>query len=205
MDQPSPSPGQRTRPTLSSRSAILRHHPCVRSTARIRATPGTSTSLRPMSHIAALSGMFAQDRICARTRWSALDGGTMLADNRMKRTGRVAILRWPDDKAEDQGLIVWHVGAKDSWWFRSGASSSMIGYRGDNHPGSRIARERQVYVDTGPGRQHGRVPRSEGPGRQAPRCLRTPADLRHTPRRAVRGVPPPGHFWKALAKRPPGR
>ena len=28
-----------------------------------------------------------------------------------------AILRWPDDKAEDQGLTVWHVAEKDSEWF----------------------------------------------------------------------------------------
>ena len=28
-----------------------------------------------------------------------------------------AILKWPDDKAEDQGLTVWHVAEKDSEWF----------------------------------------------------------------------------------------
>ena len=43
-----------------------------------------------------------------------------------------AILRWPDDKAEDQGLTVWHVAAKDSQWFSPSRSSFMINYRDDN-------------------------------------------------------------------------
>ena len=43
-----------------------------------------------------------------------------------------AILRWPDDKAEDKGLTVWHVAAKDSQWFSPSDSSFMINYRVDN-------------------------------------------------------------------------
>ena len=43
-----------------------------------------------------------------------------------------AILRWPDDKAEDQGLTVWHVAAHDSKWFSPSQSSFMINYRVDN-------------------------------------------------------------------------
>jgi len=43
-----------------------------------------------------------------------------------------AILRWPDDKAEDRGLTVWHVAGKDSKWFSPSASSFMINYRVDN-------------------------------------------------------------------------
>lgn len=43
-----------------------------------------------------------------------------------------AILRWPDDKAEDQGLTVWHVAGKDSQWFSPSKSSFMINYRVDN-------------------------------------------------------------------------
>lgn len=31
-----------------------------------------------------------------------------------------AILKWPYDKAEDQGLTVWHVAEKDSEWFSRG-------------------------------------------------------------------------------------
>lgn len=43
-----------------------------------------------------------------------------------------AVLRWPDDKAEDQGLTVWHVADKDSQWFSPSDSSFMINYRVDN-------------------------------------------------------------------------
>src|SRR4051812_34093528 len=43
-----------------------------------------------------------------------------------------AILRWPDDKAEDRGLTVWHVANKDSKWFSPSDSSFMINYRVDN-------------------------------------------------------------------------
>src|SRR5262244_3905195 len=34
-----------------------------------------------------------------------------------------AVLRWPDDKAEDRGLTVWHLAAKDSQWFSPSDSS----------------------------------------------------------------------------------
>jgi predicted enzyme related to lactoylglutathione lyase len=40
-----------------------------------------------------------------------------------------AILRWPEDKAEDKGLTVWNVAAKDSDWFNA---PFMINYRVDN-------------------------------------------------------------------------
>jgi predicted enzyme related to lactoylglutathione lyase len=43
-----------------------------------------------------------------------------------------AILRWPDDKAEDRGLTVWSVAGKDSKWFSPSTSSFMINYRVDN-------------------------------------------------------------------------
>ena len=43
-----------------------------------------------------------------------------------------AILKWPADKAEDQGLTVWHVAEKDSEWFSPSKSSFMINYRVDN-------------------------------------------------------------------------
>src|SRR5687768_12544513 len=43
-----------------------------------------------------------------------------------------AILRWPDDKAEDGGLTVWSVAKKDSKWFSPSNSSFMINYRVDN-------------------------------------------------------------------------
>jgi predicted enzyme related to lactoylglutathione lyase len=43
-----------------------------------------------------------------------------------------AVLKWPDDKAEDQGLTVWHVASSDSKWFSPSQSSFMINYRVDN-------------------------------------------------------------------------
>jgi predicted enzyme related to lactoylglutathione lyase len=43
-----------------------------------------------------------------------------------------AVLRWPDDKGEDQGLTVWHLAANDSKWFSPSESPFMINYRVDN-------------------------------------------------------------------------
>ena len=40
-----------------------------------------------------------------------------------------AILRWPDDRAEDKGLTVWHVAAQGSQWFDA---PLMINYRVDD-------------------------------------------------------------------------
>ena len=43
-----------------------------------------------------------------------------------------AILWWPDDKADDNGLTVWHVAESDSQWFRPSDSAFMINYRVDD-------------------------------------------------------------------------
>lgn len=43
-----------------------------------------------------------------------------------------AVLRWPDDPAEDKGLTVWHLADKGSQWFSPSESSFMINYRVDN-------------------------------------------------------------------------
>jgi len=43
-----------------------------------------------------------------------------------------AILKWPDDKAEDKGLTVWHIAEKESQWFSPSDSSFMINYRVDD-------------------------------------------------------------------------
>jgi predicted enzyme related to lactoylglutathione lyase len=43
-----------------------------------------------------------------------------------------AVLRWPDDKAEDHGLTVWHVAPPDSQWFGPSKSPFMINYRVDD-------------------------------------------------------------------------
>ena len=46
-----------------------------------------------------------------------------------------AVLKWPDDKAEDKGLTVWHVAEKDSEWFSPSRSNFMINYRVDDMDG----------------------------------------------------------------------
>jgi len=43
-----------------------------------------------------------------------------------------AILKWPDDRAEDRGLTVWHLAQSDSQWFSPSESAFMINYRVDN-------------------------------------------------------------------------
>ncbi len=43
-----------------------------------------------------------------------------------------AILRWPDDKAEDRGLTVWSVAGSDSTWFSPSDASFMVNYRVDD-------------------------------------------------------------------------
>jgi predicted enzyme related to lactoylglutathione lyase len=43
-----------------------------------------------------------------------------------------AVLEWPNDHAEDQGLTVWQVADKESKWFGPSNSSFMINYRVDN-------------------------------------------------------------------------
>lgn len=43
-----------------------------------------------------------------------------------------AVLRWPEDKAGDKGLTVWHLAGKDSQWFSPSESSFMINYRVDD-------------------------------------------------------------------------
>ncbi len=43
-----------------------------------------------------------------------------------------AILRWPDDKADDNGLTVWSLAASDSKWFSPSDSAFMINYRVDD-------------------------------------------------------------------------
>jgi hypothetical protein len=43
-----------------------------------------------------------------------------------------AVLKWLDDKAEDQGLTVWHIAEKESRRFSPSDSPFMINYRVDN-------------------------------------------------------------------------
>ena len=46
-----------------------------------------------------------------------------------------AVLRWPEDRADDGGLTVWHLAAGDSRWFAPSASPFMINYRVDDIAG----------------------------------------------------------------------
>lgn len=43
-----------------------------------------------------------------------------------------AILKWPEDKAEDRGLTVWHVAEPKTEWFSPSESPFMINYRVDD-------------------------------------------------------------------------
>jgi predicted enzyme related to lactoylglutathione lyase len=43
-----------------------------------------------------------------------------------------AILKWTDDKSDDQGVTVWNAAEKDTQWFSPSASSFMINYRIDS-------------------------------------------------------------------------
>ena len=43
-----------------------------------------------------------------------------------------AILKWPEDTAEDKGLTVWSLAAQDTKWFAPSESSFMINYRVDD-------------------------------------------------------------------------
>lgn len=43
-----------------------------------------------------------------------------------------AVLRWPDDTADDGGLTVWHLAKSDSQWFSPSTSPFMINYRVDD-------------------------------------------------------------------------
>jgi len=43
-----------------------------------------------------------------------------------------AILKWSEDKADDNGMTVWHVAERDSDWFAPGESSFMFNYRIDD-------------------------------------------------------------------------
>ena len=43
-----------------------------------------------------------------------------------------AILDWQQDTADDGGITVWHVAAKDSTWFKPSDATFMINYRVDD-------------------------------------------------------------------------
>ena len=81
-----------------------------------------------MAKITGIGGVFLKTRgdHAALAAWYQKHLGMPLADF------GGAVLRWPDDKAEDRGLTVWHLAGKDSKWFSPSESSFMINYRVDD-------------------------------------------------------------------------
>jgi predicted enzyme related to lactoylglutathione lyase len=81
-----------------------------------------------MAKITGIGGVFFKSKSDhkALAAWYAKNLGLALED------WGGAILKWPDDKADDRGMTVWHVAAKDSQWFSPSGSSFMINYRVDN-------------------------------------------------------------------------
>ena len=81
-----------------------------------------------MARVTGIGGVFFKSRSdnAALAAWYRKQLGMALEDF------GGAVLRWPDDKAEDQGLTVWHVAARDSQWFSPSESSFMINYRVDD-------------------------------------------------------------------------
>lgn len=81
-----------------------------------------------MAKITGIGGVFLKARGDAKAlaSWYQRHLGMPLADF------GGAVLRWPDDNANDGGLTVWHLAAKDSKWFSPSDSSFMINYRVDN-------------------------------------------------------------------------
>lgn len=81
-----------------------------------------------MARVTGIGGVFfkTQSDKKALADWYAKNLGLSLED------WGGAILKWPDDKADDRGLTVWHVAEKDSQWFAPSAASFMVNYRVDN-------------------------------------------------------------------------
>lgn len=81
-----------------------------------------------MARITGIGGIFfkSQGDSAALAAWYQTHLGLKLEDF------GGAILRWPDDKAEDKGLTVWCLAKRDSQWFSPSQSSFMVNYRVDN-------------------------------------------------------------------------
>ena len=81
-----------------------------------------------MAKVTGIGGVFLKCRgdSVALAAWNQTHLGLPL------ETWGGAILRWPDDKAEDQGLTVWSLADKDSQWFSPSDSAFMINYRVDD-------------------------------------------------------------------------
>lgn len=87
--------------------------------------------LRAMARITGIGGVFfkSTNDHKALAAWYARHLGLALEE------WGGAILKWPDDPAEDRGLTVWTVADKSSDWFAPSTSSFMINYRVDDLDG----------------------------------------------------------------------
>ena len=81
-----------------------------------------------MAKITGIGGVFLKCRgdSVALAAWYRKHLGMPLADF------GGAVLRWPDDRAEDGGRTVWQLAKSDSKWFSPSESAFMINYRVDN-------------------------------------------------------------------------
>jgi catechol-2,3-dioxygenase len=80
-----------------------------------------------MAKITGIGGVFFKSKNPAElTQWYQTNLGLKLED------WGGAILRWKDDKAEDNGATVWHVKENEATMFSPSSSSFMINYRIDS-------------------------------------------------------------------------
>ena len=81
-----------------------------------------------MAKVTGVGGIFFKSRgdSAALAAWYQKHLGMPLEDF------RGAILKWPEDRAEDRGLTVWHIAERESQWFSPSDSSFMINYRVDD-------------------------------------------------------------------------
>src|SRR5690242_11810640 len=87
-----------------------------------------SGMVRPMASVSGIGDVFftTKSEHNALAAWYARHLGMPL------EVWGGAILRWPEDKAEEGGLTDWHVAEKSSEWFSPSESSFMINYRVDD-------------------------------------------------------------------------
>lgn len=114
-----PSPG------LAGQSVMLHFHTGIEPDLLVGRPVNLETT---MARVTGIGGVFLKCKgdSTALAAWYQKHLGMPLED------WGGAILRWPDDKADDQGLTVWNLANKDSQWFSPSESAFMINYRVDN-------------------------------------------------------------------------
>jgi predicted enzyme related to lactoylglutathione lyase len=84
-----------------------------------------------MARITGIGGVFLRARTDAKAlaQWYAKHLGLVFEDF------GGAVLKWPEDSADDGGLTVWALADPDSSWFDPGNPAVMINYRVDDLDG----------------------------------------------------------------------